>query len=112
MVESLLEFKNYIVKEDITFSVLKIISNSNCLYFNAKKIRHDLYKQYGFELRGRPSSQIDVCNDLHFKMILSCRIGHITRKLKKEGYIEKFNQRTWQKIKNIDLTDPKLYTND
>lgn len=110
--ESLLEFKNHIIKEDITFSVLEIISNSTCIYFNAKKIRHDLYKQFGIDLRGRPSSQIDVCNDLHFKMILSSRIGHITRKLKKGEYIEKFNQRTWKKIKEIDLNDPKLYTND
>ena len=103
MVSNIKNFKDYIINADITPSVLDIISD--CPYFNAKKIRYGLYKKYGITLRGRPSNQIDVSNDLHLKMILSCRIGHITRKLKKHGYIEKVNQRTWKRIKEIDIND-------
>lgn len=103
-------FENYITKGDITSSVLNIISD--CSYFNAKKIRYELYKKYGFTLRGRPSSQIDVSNDLHLKMVLSCRIGHITRKLKKCGYIKKVNRKTWKRITKIDINNLELYPNE
>ena len=112
MIESLEEFKDYIINGDITLSVLEMISDSKCLFFNAKKIRHGLYQKYGIELRGRPSNHTDVCNDLRLKMILSSRIGHITRKLKRYGYIERFNSGTWKKIKEIDTSDPNLHAND
>lgn len=101
-------FEHHIKNEDITTSVLKIISDLECIYFNARKIRFNLYDEYGINLRGRPCNHTDVCTDLHLKMILSSRIGHITRKLKKHGYIEKFNNNTWKRIKDIDINDPHL----
>jgi len=104
------KFENYVINGDITPSVLNIISNSS--YFNAKKIRYALYNEYGITLRGRPYSQIDVSTNLHLKMILSSRIGHITRKLKKGGYVKKINQRTWKRITEININDPDLYIID
>jgi len=106
--EHLENFKNYITTGDISSHVLDIISDLNCIYFNTKKIRHGLYKRYGIELRGRPCSYNDVSNDLHLKMISASRIGHIIRKLKDNGYIEKFNRGTWKRIKEININDPKL----
>lgn len=110
--EHLENFKNYITKGNITSHVLDIISDLNSTYFNTKKIRHGLYKRYGISLRGRPCSYNDISNDLHLKMITASRIGHIIRKLKNNGYIEKFNRRTWKRVKEINIDDPSLQVNE
>lgn len=111
MPKTFFNFKQDIKKEDISLMLLKIISDFECPYFNSRKIRFGLYSQYDIELRGRPSIGVDLYNDSYFRKALSTRIGHITRKLKEHGYIKKFNTNTWKKIKEIDITDPNLYSN-
>ena len=114
MIQHFDDFKRDVFKKDITNIILDIISKFNCSYFNAKKIRYNLYFKYGIDIRGRPSSDINICNgnDQHFKIFLTSRIGHVTRKLFKQGYIEKFNRNTWKKIKDINFNDSTLYLHE
>ena len=94
----------------ITADVLHIIKENKSPYFNAKSIKFELFKKHGISLRGRPSS-----NDYdihHLKTAISCKFGHIVRKLKSLGYIEKITNSTWKRLKIINLKSMELYSKE
>jgi len=97
-------------KNGITNDILDILINSYSLYFNTKGLRYELYRKHGIILRGRPPLGMNVYNDQHLKLAISTKIGHVLRKLKKLGFIEKVSNSAWKKIKEIDPTLNELYT--
>lgn len=105
-----LEIKKAINAIEFTGEILEIINNIKNLYFTSKGIQFEFLRKYGMTMRGRPKSDMTLSNDLKFKMTLSCKIGHITRKLNKFNYIEKVSRKQWKKIKKINIFHMNLYT--
>jgi len=96
---------DFLKNNGITNDIFDILINSRSIYFNAKGLRFELFRKYGVSLRGRPPSSINVYNNDQLKMIVSTKIGHILRKLKKLGYIKKISSLAWKIVKEIN---PKL----
>jgi len=103
------KIQNEIQTSNLTSEILDILNCSKNLFFSAKSVRFEYFKRNGVLLRGRSNSYNNIYNDQRLRTVLGVKIGHVTRKLNRLGYIERVNRNVWKKIKIIDQNDVMLY---